>query len=90
MVLLLKIYAVFSLLFILLANADADHQRKIPVIKKLSDDLLSNYSKYILPSEREPFHIKIEAYILALVDIDEVEEKLSSVFWMYYTVSNLK
>ena len=87
MVLSLKNYVVFTLLFTLFPNAEAGELKMIPAIKELSDNMLKNYSRYILPTETGPFNITIEADILALGDIDEIEEKLSSVFWFYYFVS---
>ena len=90
MVLSLKKYALYALLFILFPNAEAGKLKMIPAIKELSDNILKNYSRYILPTETGPLEITIEADILALGDIDELEEKLSSVFWFYYIVSIIK
>ncbi|XP_053379825.1 acetylcholine receptor subunit delta-like [Mercenaria mercenaria] len=58
---------------------------KVKEIKKLSDRLLSNYSKHILPFEGPwPFVIDIHVYLVAVGDIDEIDQKLSTVMGLEY------
>ncbi|XP_060562210.1 5-hydroxytryptamine receptor 3A-like [Ruditapes philippinarum] len=57
---------------------------KTQLIKAMSEDLLKNYSKHIVPSETEPFNVTVHVDLLSLGEIDELEEKLSSVFWMNF------
>ncbi|XP_045180905.2 acetylcholine receptor subunit delta-like [Mercenaria mercenaria] len=77
-----KIFALMCLFCIV----NAAQEPKIKDIKALSDKLMDNYSKYILPSENrhDPFNLAIYVNLEAVGNIDEIEEKLSTVLYLEY------
>ncbi|XP_053383317.1 acetylcholine receptor subunit alpha-like [Mercenaria mercenaria] len=78
-------YKIFALMCAF-CIVNAAQEPKIKDIKALSDKLIADYSKYILPSENRhgPFNLTIFVRLEAVGNIDEIEEKLSTVLKLLY------
>ncbi|XP_053378675.1 5-hydroxytryptamine receptor 3A-like [Mercenaria mercenaria] len=67
---------VLTILFSL-SWANTDLKPDMLEMKALSDELLKNYSKYILPSKQRPFSVTIYVRLRSMGDIDEIDQMLS-------------
>jgi hypothetical protein len=74
------------ILLALLVSVEAVHT--VQDINKLSAELLTGYNKNTLPSANfdQQFQLGISVGLVALGDIDEVEERLSTVMMFIFTV----
>lgn len=79
-------YSLVPLFLVLVFCVSKSSQKaSIKEIKALSDRLMVNYSKHILPTESdEPFHVRIGVDLEVISGIDEVEETFSAVVWFNY------